>query len=104
MAEKINKNLNYSALMSLNTQLCHSWAPDDILRRNNHVSNFLAQGFGFLSVGFDYKPKTYFSIYASPVTAKYTIVREKRLADSGLYGMEKALFILQAQKLKMVKP
>jgi hypothetical protein len=38
------------------------------------------------------------------VTAKYTIVREKRLADSGLYGMEKAVFILQAQKLKMVKP
>jgi hypothetical protein len=97
---KINEKLNYSALMSLNTQLFPGWAPDDILRRDNHVSNFLAQGFGFLSVGFDYKPKTYFSIYASPVTAKYTIVREQRLADSGLYGMEKAVFDTSGTKIK----
>lgn len=97
---KINEKLNYSALFSLNTQLFPGWAPEDILRRNNHVSNFLAQGFGFLSVGFDYKPKTYLSIYASPITAKYTIVREQRLADSGLYGMEKAIFDNSGTKIK----
>ncbi|MDP2176766.1 MAG: DUF3078 domain-containing protein [Bacteroidota bacterium] len=89
---KINDKLNYSGLLSLNTQMFPGWAADDILREKSHVSNFLAQGFGFVSIGFDYKPKPFLSIYASPITAKYTIVREQRLADLGLYGVEAAEF------------
>jgi hypothetical protein len=87
---KITPKFNYSALLSLNTQMFPGWSPEDVLRRENHVSNFLAQGFGYLSIGIDYKPKPHFSIYASPLTAKYTIVREQRLADLGLYGVEPA--------------
>lgn len=87
---KIRHNLNYSVLYSLNTQMFPGYEATDLLRKNNHVSNFLAQGFGYLSVGIDYKPTSYFSIYVSPVTAKYTIVREQRLADLGLYGMQAA--------------
>ncbi len=87
---KINDKLSAAGLLSLNTQMFQGWDGADILRQNSHVSNFLAQGFGFVSLGFDYKPKSYFSIYASPVTAKYTIVREQRLADMGLYGMKAA--------------
>lgn len=89
---RINPKLSYAALYSLNTQMFPGWDAKDILRSNSHVSNFLAQGFGYLSMGFDYKPKPYLSIYASPITAKYTIVREQRLADLGLYGMEKAVY------------
>lgn len=93
---KINPKLNYSALFSLNTQMFPGWGPEDIMRRGNHVSNFLAQGFGFLSVGLDYKPKPYLSVYFSPVTAKYTLVREQRLADLGLYGVEPAEYELDS--------
>lgn len=89
---KINTKLNYSVLFSLNTQMFPGYEATDVLRRNNHVSNFLAQGFGYLSLGIDYKPSSYFSIYFSPITAKYTIVREQRLADMGLYGMEPAQY------------
>lgn len=89
---KINDKLNYSVLFSLNTQMFPGYEATDILRKNNHVSNFMAQGFGYLSVGIDYKPVKYFSLYASPITAKYTVVREQRLADMGLYGMLPATY------------
>lgn len=87
---RISDKLNYTAMLSLNTQMLPGWAADDILQRNSHVSNFMAQGFGYLSVGIDYKPRPYLSIYASPLTAKYTLVREQRLADLGLYGVRGA--------------
>lgn len=89
---KINDKTNYSVLLSLNTQMFPGWAATDILRRDNHVSNFLAQGFGYFSLGIDYKPKKHLSLYISPVTAKYTLVREQRLADLGLYGVEAATY------------
>jgi hypothetical protein len=89
---KITKKLNYAALFNLNTQMFQGWAPTDILRKNNHISNILAQGNGVLSVGFDYKPKSFLSIYFSPLTAKYTVVREQRLANLGLYGVRAAEF------------
>jgi hypothetical protein len=60
------------------------------LRRDNHVSNFLAPAFGYLSAGIDYKPQPWLSIYASPLTAKYTLVREQRLADLGVGGLTPA--------------
>jgi hypothetical protein len=87
---KLNDKLNLSALASLNTQMFPGWAKDDIFHQNNHISNFMAQGFGYISVGLDYKPEEYFSIYVSPLTMKYTIVREQRLADLGLYGVRPA--------------
>ncbi|MBL7838334.1 MAG: DUF3078 domain-containing protein [Bacteroidetes bacterium] len=87
---RINDKLNYSVLFSLNTQMFPGYEATDVLRRNSHVSNLMAQGFGYLSVGIDYKPTSYFSVYVSPVTAKYTVVREQRLADLGLYGMTPA--------------
>lgn len=88
--KKISDKLNYSVLFSLNTQMFPGYAAADILNQDFHVSNFMAQGFGYLSVGIDYKPEKYLSVYFSPITAKYTVVREQRLADQGLYGMRPA--------------
>lgn len=89
---KIDDKLNFSGLFNLNTQMFQGWAKEDIFRENNHVSNFLAQGFGYLSVGIDYKPKSWLSFYVSPITAKYTIVREQRLADLGVFGVTPAVY------------
>lgn len=97
---KINPKLNYAALFSLNTQMFPGWSSKDVLRREGHVSNFLAQGFGYLSVGLDYKPQPYLSIYFSPITAKYTLVREQRLADLGLYGVRPAEYDTLGNKLR----
>ncbi len=89
---RITDKLNYSVLFNLNTQMFQGWAKEDVYQQNNHISNFMAQGFGYLSLGIDYKPTSYLSVYASPLTAKYTIVREQRLADLGLYGVRPAEF------------
>lgn len=96
---RINDKLNYSTLLSLNTQMFPGWSPEDVMRRNNHVSNFLAQGFGYLSIGLDYKPKKFLSVYFSPITAKYTLVREQRLADLGLFGVSAAEYDTTGQWL-----
>lgn len=96
----IPNKLNYTALASINTQIFPGWTPEDALRKNGHVSNFLAQGFGYVSLGIDYKPKPFLSIYASPLTAKYTIVREQRLANLGLYGVEGATYDTLGNRLK----
>jgi hypothetical protein len=90
---KITDKLYYSALFSLNTQMAPGWGPNDLLRRDNHVSNFMAPGFGYVSVGLDYKPQPWLSIYFSPITAKYTIVREQRLADMGVAGVRPAEYL-----------
>ncbi len=87
---KINDILNYSTLFTFNTQLFPGWGPKDLLKQDNHVSNFLAPAFGYLSVGLDYKPLKWISVYVSPLTAKYTIVREQRLADMGIFGVQAA--------------
>ncbi len=87
---KITAKLNYAALFNLKTQIFPGWTADDILRQNNHISNFLTQGNGVLSVGIDFKPTSYFSIYFSPFTAKYKVVREQRLADLGSFGVKAA--------------
>ncbi len=89
---RISKKLNYSALFNLNTQMFPGWAATDVFREQNHISNFMAQGFGYLSVGIDYKPTSFLSVYFSPITAKYTVVREQRLADLGSFGVQKAEF------------
>jgi hypothetical protein len=87
---KINDILNYSALFSLNTQMAPAYPAGDLFQKESHISNFLAPGFGYLSVGLDLKPLKWLSIYVSPATAKYTVVREQRLADLGISGVRPA--------------
>ena len=38
------------------------------------ISTFLAPAFILASIGIDFKPKPYFSVYLSPATGKFTIV------------------------------
>jgi len=78
----INKKMNYAALFNLNTQLFPGYLPEDKFREQLPVSDFLSQAFGYASVGIDYKPTTYLSIFASPITMKYTYVHNPRLAQA----------------------
>jgi len=40
------------------------------------------------AAGLDYKPGPAFSAFIAPVTAKYTIVNDQVLADSGAFGVD----------------
>lgn len=89
---KITPKLNYTALLEFKSQFFQGYAPFDPATGTSgqHISNFLAPAFGMLSLGFDYKPKRNLSFYLSPLTGKFTIVNEQRLADIGSFGVAKA--------------
>ncbi|MDP4285796.1 MAG: DUF3078 domain-containing protein [Bacteroidota bacterium] len=51
------------------------------------LSDFLAPGYVLLSVGLNYKPAKGLSIFVSPLTSRWTLVRNDSLSAKGLYGV-----------------
>ncbi len=54
------------------------------------VSRFMAPGNLSLSLGIDYKPWEFLSIFLSPASGKFTFVRDQQLANKGSYGVRPA--------------
>lgn len=52
------------------------------------ISNFLAPGYLLMSSGIDFKPNKNFSIFLSPVTARWVIVADPVLSAKGVYGVK----------------
>ena len=52
------------------------------------TSDFLSPGYVLISVGIDYKPSKDLSIFASPITSRWVIVRNDSLSAKGNYGVE----------------
>ena len=52
------------------------------------VSAFMAPGYLLASLGFDYKPVEFLSLYLSPATGKFTFVNDETLSALGAYGVE----------------
>jgi hypothetical protein len=50
-------------------------------------STFMAPGYFLLGVGLDYKPNKDFSIFFSPATARWVIVKDTALSNKGFYGV-----------------
>lgn len=51
------------------------------------ASNFLAPAYILVGIGFDYKPTKHLSIYISPVTERWIIVKDDSLSAKGAYGV-----------------
>lgn len=56
------------------------------------VSRFMSPAFLTGSVGFDYKPFDFLSVFISPATGKFTFVLDQELANAGSFGVEPAVF------------
>lgn len=79
----------YTALLNLKTQFTYGYNyPND----TDVVSKFFAPAYLIISLGLDYKPADYFSVYLSPATGRFIFVLDQRLADQGAYGVEKAVY------------
>jgi hypothetical protein len=79
----------YSAMVSFRSQFANGYLyPDD----STVVSRFLAPAYVLASLGFNYKPADYFSIFMSPVTSRFVIVKNRTLADKGSYGVDSARY------------
>jgi len=81
----LNPKLNLSGLFNLRSQLFKGYTyPDNI---KTFSSAFMAPGYVVTSLGLDYKPNKNLSIFLSPVTARWVIVRDTALSNKGLYGV-----------------
>jgi hypothetical protein len=79
------KHWYYAVLFNYKTQFSEGFNyPNDSVV----ISKFNAPAYLSISIGMDYKPNDYFSLYFSPAAGKFTIVADQTLSDLGLYGVE----------------
>lgn len=91
----------YSAMLSFRSQFANGYLyPDD----STVVSHFLAPAYILVSVGFNYKPVDYFSVFMSPVTSRFVIVNDQQLADLGSYGVDSATYVYHDSTRTLLTP
>ncbi len=77
---------NVSGLFNFRTQLFKGYTyPNNV---KTFSSAFLSPAYILLSAGVDYKPNDHFSVFISPLTARWVIVKDDTLSAKGLYGVE----------------
>ncbi len=75
----------YAALIDFKTQFNKGYDyPNDSTR--TYVSDFLAPGYLIASIGMNYIPNKYVSLYVSPTTARFIFVRDTILSTK--YGVD----------------
>jgi len=75
----------YSGLMSFKTQMDNGYNYPDT---DNKISGLLSPAYLLFSLGMDYKPNPYFSVFLSPLPSKNTIVMDDDLSMAGAFGVE----------------
>src|SRR5574344_578720 len=76
--------LFYSALLDVKTQFAEGYKYTD--KDTTRISDIFAPAYINFSVGMLYKPTTWFSMYLSPLTSKFTIVTDTVLSKT--YGLD----------------
>ena len=77
---------NVAGLINFRSQLFKGYTYEDDVKKLS--STFLSPGYVLTSVGLDFKPNEDFSLFLSPVTARWVIVKDDSLSAKGLYGVE----------------
>ncbi len=80
------KNWDYTGFFEFKSQFDEGFAyPNDSVQ----ISRFMAPGYFQLSIGMNYKPINYFSVFVSPVGARLTVVTDTALTHrkEGAYGI-----------------
>jgi hypothetical protein len=78
--------LSLSGLFNFRTQMARGYNYDKTSK--SLTSAFLSPAYVLVSIGLDYKPSKDLSIFISPLTSRWTIVRNDSLSAKGLYGVE----------------
>lgn len=81
----LNPKLNLAGLLNLRSQFFKGYTFSNNVQTLS--SNFMAPGYVLLSLGLDYKPNKDLSIFFSPATARWVIVRDTALSNKGAYGV-----------------
>ena len=82
----VNPKLNIGTLANFRSQMLRGFSyPDNIKTLS---SNFLAPAYALISLGMDYRPKKNISLFISPVTSRWVIVRNDSLSLKAAYGVD----------------
>ena len=82
----LTSKLNLSGLLNLRSQFFKGYIfPDNV---KTFSSTFMAPGYLLVSPGLDYKPTKNLTVFLSPATARFVIVRDTALSNRGLYGVK----------------
>jgi hypothetical protein len=83
---KLNtEKLLYSTFFNFMSQFAPGYKYPDT---SNKISDFLAPAYLTIATGLDYQPVESFSIFMTPVSAKFTIVADDSLSNEGAFGVE----------------
>jgi hypothetical protein len=76
-----------SGLLNFRTQFTNGYNyPNDTTKVK--TSTFLAPAYVILSLGMDWKPNPSFSLFISPITSRWVIVKDDTLSSKGAYGVD----------------
>lgn len=82
----LGPKVNLAGIFNFRSQFFKGYTfPDNV---KTFASDFMAPGYLLLGAGLDYKPIPELSIFLSPATARWVIVRDTALSKKGLYGVE----------------
>jgi hypothetical protein len=82
----LTSKLNLAGLVNFRSQLFKGYTyPEGV---KTFSSAFLSPAYILISPGLDWKPNAEFSVFLSPATARFTIVKDDTLSARGAYGVE----------------
>ncbi|HYM94900.1 MAG TPA: DUF3078 domain-containing protein, partial [Chitinophagaceae bacterium] len=82
----LNPKLNLSMLFDFRSQFLRGYTYNGDSK--TFASSFLAPGYVVFSLGLDYKPAKDLSVFLSPLTSRWVIVKNDSLASVGSYGVD----------------
>lgn len=88
---EFSKNIYASALYNFRSQFAsgYTYGTDaNGVQTKTLVSDFMAPGYMLFSLGVDYKPKPYLSLFISPFTERWVFVSNDILSSQAAYGVD----------------
>ncbi|HEY0750394.1 MAG TPA: DUF3078 domain-containing protein [Chitinophagaceae bacterium] len=82
----VSSDWNVSGLVNFRSQMLKGYNYEE--EEKTLTSAFLSPAYVLTSIGMDYKPNASFSLFMSPATARWVIVKDDTLSAKGLYGVE----------------
>ena len=82
----VSPKWNIAGLVNLRSQLFKGYTYENDVKE--FASAFLSPGYLLASLGMDFRPHEQISVFFSPVTARWVIVKDDSLSAKGLYGVE----------------
>ncbi|UMY66078.1 MULTISPECIES: DUF3078 domain-containing protein [unclassified Flavobacterium] len=94
-------NWFHSAKFTFSTQFSNGYNYPD---KSHPISRAFAPAYTFLGIGAEYSNKEKkVNIYLSPLTMKNTLVLDQRLADLGTFGVDKAVYDADGNRIRRGK-